>query len=160
MDRHHASSLTDTGTRDLKHIQRNVGVNQTTSQEYDTNYKGEDRMGEHAQEHGYNGNRAGGFLAGLLMGGLVGAGAMLLVAPHSGEETRAVIREEGVEVRDRTAKNVEGAVAQVRGKARQITAGVREKAEELQQDGQEMLDEQRERASTVVKAAKEAIQGS
>jgi gas vesicle protein len=129
-------------------------------QELDTNWKGEDTMGEYVQEHSDNGNGAGEFLAGLLLGGLVGMGAMLLVAPHSGKETRAVIRQEGVELRDRTAKNVEGAVAQVRGKARQITASARKKAKELQRDGQDMLDEQRERASTVVKAAKEAIQGS
>jgi gas vesicle protein len=117
-------------------------------------------MDDQTQGHGYCVGSAMGFFAGLLLGGVVGAGAMLLLAPHSGEETRAAIRQEGVEQRDRMAKNVEGAVTQVRGKAREITAGARKKAEELQQDGQEILDEQRERASNVVKAAKEAIQGS
>lgn len=117
-------------------------------------------MGEHEQELCYHGNQAGAFLSGLLLGGLLGVGAMLLMAPHSGEETRAAIRHEGVELRDRTTKNVEGAVAQVRGKARQIKAGARKKARKLQRDGQDMLDEQMERASTVVQAAKEAIQGS
>ncbi len=116
-------------------------------------------MSEYQQERGYGGNRSGGFLTGLLLGGLVTAGAVLLFAPHSGEETRASIRREGVELRDRTAKKVEGAVAQVRDKAHEITDGVRDKADELQQDGQDMLDEQKDRASNAVKAAKDAMQG-
>jgi gas vesicle protein len=32
------------------------------------------------------------FMAGLLIGALVGAGLALLLAPHSGEETRRIIR--------------------------------------------------------------------
>lgn len=35
---------------------------------------------------------ARGFAAGMLIGGLIGAGIALLVAPHSGEETRRIIR--------------------------------------------------------------------
>ena len=35
----------------------------------------------------------GAFLAGVLAGGLVGAATALLMAPQSGEETRAIIQE-------------------------------------------------------------------
>lgn len=38
------------------------------------------------------------FLAGLLLGGLVGAGVGMLVAPESGEDTRAKIKKESEKV--------------------------------------------------------------
>jgi gas vesicle protein len=137
-----------------------LGVKQATSPHYVANDEGEDGMSEYLLEDGHNGSHSAGFLTGLLLGGLVSAGAVLLFAPHSGEETRASIRREGVHLRDRTAQTVDGTVAQVRDRVHEITSGVREKAEELQQDGQDMLYGQKERASTAVKAARDAIQGS
>jgi gas vesicle protein len=41
---------------------------------------------------------AGDFLAGLFVGALVGAAAALLLAPQSGEETRGLIHDKGVEL--------------------------------------------------------------
>jgi gas vesicle protein len=105
-------------------------------------------------------NQLGGFMAGLLIGGLAGAAAMLLLAPQSGKKTRTQIQQKSVELRDQAVKNVEDAMAQTRAKARQITADVREKADELQQHGQAVLDEQKERWSTLVQAGKTAVQGS
>jgi len=93
------------------------------------------------------------FLAGVLLGGLAGAGAMLLLAPQSGEKTRAQIQLKSMELRDQTAEAVEDAVAQSRVKARQITAEVRAKAEELQHRGQGVFDEQKARVSAIVEAA-------
>ncbi len=43
----------------------------------------------------------GAFLAGVLVGGLMGAAAALMLAPQSGEETRAMIRERGIELKSR-----------------------------------------------------------
>ena len=40
------------------------------------------------------------FLAGFVIGGLVGAAAALLLAPQSGEETRTLIRDKGIELRE------------------------------------------------------------
>ena len=132
-----------------------VGVAQTTIHE---NHKtGDERMDNCKQEHGYLDNNAGGFLAGLLMGGLVGAGVMLLLAPRSGRRTRAQIQKESLELRDQVTETVEDAVAQARGKARRITAGVQRQTRELQQRGQDMLDEQREVVSQVVEAEKTAV---
>jgi gas vesicle protein len=48
-----------------------------------------------------NGSETGAFLAGFIIGGLVGAAAALILAPQSGEQTRTVIREKGLELRDR-----------------------------------------------------------
>jgi gas vesicle protein len=40
----------------------------------------------------------GAFVAGFLIGGLVGAATALLLAPQSGEETRAAIRDRSIEL--------------------------------------------------------------
>ena len=43
----------------------------------------------------------GAFLVGFVVGGLTGAAVSLLFAPQSGEETRAILRDKAVELRDR-----------------------------------------------------------
>ena len=45
-------------------------------------------------------NEGGAFFAGLMIGGLVGAALALLLAPQSGEETRAIIRDKSLEYKD------------------------------------------------------------
>ncbi len=100
-----------------------------------------------------------GFLGGLLVGSLAGAVAMLLVAPQSGKRTRAKIQQKSIELRERTTDAVEDALAQTRHKARQIRASVNDQAEAIQQRGQDVLDEQKERLSTLVEAGKTVIQG-
>jgi gas vesicle protein len=117
-------------------------------------------MNNNGQEHETGAKNAWSFLAGLLMGGLAGAGTMLLLAPQSGKKTRAQIQRKSIELRDQTTEVVEDAVAQAGVKARQITADVHEQAGALQQRGQDMFDEQRKRLSTVVEAGKTAVQGS
>jgi len=54
------------------------------------------------QEHAYDINDMKNALVGLLIGGLVGAGAMLLFAPRSGRQTRALIYQGRIQLRDRT----------------------------------------------------------
>ena len=51
-----------------------------------------------------NGDGGHGFLAGFLMGGAVGFLAGILLAPKSGEETRAIIMERGSEWRDKAGE--------------------------------------------------------
>jgi gas vesicle protein len=120
--------------------------------------KGEDGLDSYDQEYGNNGTCVWGFLAGLLVGGLAGAVAMLFLAPQSGKKTRAQIRLKGVELRDQTVKSVEGAVAQGRDKARQITHDVGEQTGDLRQGGQDMLDEQRGHLSKTLKDWGETVQ--
>jgi gas vesicle protein len=48
-----------------------------------------------------NASEFGSFLAGFLIGGLVGAATALLLAPQSGEETRTVIKTKGIELKDK-----------------------------------------------------------
>jgi gas vesicle protein len=100
------------------------------------------------QEHESEGSNAGGFLAGLVVGGLAGAGTALLLAPESGKRTRADIHQKGIVLRDQAVESVENTMAEARIKARQMTAPVRKQAKELQRRGQEILEEQRDRVST------------
>jgi gas vesicle protein len=78
----------------------------------------------------------GGFLAGLLVGGLAGTGAMLLLAPQSGKKTR-----------DQLVKTVKDTMAQVSGKTHQIADDVHKQAGELAQRGQDVIDGQRDNLS-------------
>ena len=113
---------------------------------------------DYHQENGNIAMYAWSFLVGLLLGGAAGAVAMLLLAPQSGKETRAQIRQQGIELRDQTVKSLEGAMTQARGKARQITDDVREQAGELQKRGQDVLDEQRGHLSEALKDAGKAVE--
>ena len=65
-------------------------------------------------EYTYPTNNALGVLGGMLIGALVGAVAMLLLAPRSGKDTRRQIQKKGTELRDRTTEMVEDTLAQVR----------------------------------------------
>ena len=120
----------------------------------------EHEMDNLSQEHENGANYIWGFLIGLLIGGVVGAGTMLLLAPQSGKKTRAQIRQKSMELRDQTTEVIEDAVAQAGDKARQIRAGVGKQTKELEQRGQDLVDGQKKRWSPVVEAGKTAIQGS
>lgn len=76
----------------------------------------------------------GAFLAGILIGGLVGAATALLLAPKTGEETRELIKEKSIELKDRTSE-----------RAGEIAQKTKTRAVEMQQLGQSVLDEQREK---------------
>jgi gas vesicle protein len=54
-------------------------------------------------------NNGAAFFAGLVIGGLVGASVALLLAPQSGQETRAQIRNKSVELKDLAAKRFQDA---------------------------------------------------
>jgi len=112
---------------------------------------------EQEVEHKDNGSNTSSALAGLLIGGLAGAGAALLLAPQSGKETREQIQQKTIELRDRTAETVEGAVSQVKSKTHQITSNIHGKAEELQHQGQEMIAEQLDHVAAAAEAGKAAL---
>ena len=54
-----------------------------------------------------NSNEFGAFMSGLLLGGIAGAITALLLAPQSGEETRKVIIDKSVEIKDKALETVE-----------------------------------------------------
>ncbi|MCL4264061.1 MAG: YtxH domain-containing protein [Anaerolineae bacterium] len=105
-------------------------------------------------------NNLSGFFAGLLLGGLAGAAAMLFLAPQSGEKTRRQIRRKGKDLREQATGVVDDTAAQVRTTAHQVTTSIHEQADTLQQQGQDVIDEGKERFATVVEAGKAAVNGS
>ena len=49
----------------------------------------------------------GAFLIGFVVGGVAGAVAALLLAPQSGEETRNLIKDKSIELRDKAAEQAD-----------------------------------------------------
>ncbi|MEN4042828.1 MAG: YtxH domain-containing protein [Anaerolineaceae bacterium] len=94
----------------------------------------------------------GAFLIGFIVGGLTGAVAALLLAPQSGEETRSVIREKAIELKDRASHSLddayaeaEAAAAEARARFEELAHKTKERAEELTHKGQVLLEEQKAR---------------
>jgi gas vesicle protein len=77
----------------------------------------------------------GSFMAGFFIGGLIGAGVALLLAPQSGEETREMLRERSIELKSR---------------AEEAASDFRSKTETI-------LDEGRERVDTAVATARSRV---
>jgi len=94
----------------------------------------------------------GAFVSGFVIGGLVGAAAALLLAPQSGEETRTLIRDKGIELKDQ----VEQTASDTRARAEELAKEARTKAEDLQKQGQVILEEQKTRIEKAVETGKKA----
>jgi gas vesicle protein len=109
------------------------------------------------QEYDYPDHSLLGFLAGLLVGGLAGAVAMLLLAPKSGKDTRRQIKDESILLYDQTTDSIEDTVAQVRSKLNDLTSDGRDKIKEIKQHGQKLAIEQLDNVSKATKAGKKAI---
>jgi gas vesicle protein len=105
-------------------------------------------------------NNVLGVLLGVLVGGLAGAITMLLLAPQSGEKTRMLIQEKGIELRDQTTGMLDEVMAQVRTDGKKLTQDGRDKAKELYTQGQALVVEQLEHVSDAANAGKKAIQNS
>jgi len=101
-----------------------------------------------------------GILAGMLIGGLVGAVTMLLLAPQSGKDTRKQIRQKGMDLRDETTELVDEAVAQMQANANNIVAGGREKLNELKDQSRGFATDQLDRVSHAAQSGKKAIQNA
>jgi len=81
------------------------------------------------------------FLAGLIIGSLIGAAAALLLAPQPGEDTRAELREKGIELRERMIEMSEEA---------------RRRAEDLQAEGRTAVQTQKTRVEEAIDEGKKA----
>jgi gas vesicle protein len=78
----------------------------------------------------------GAFLVGFIVGGLTGAVVSLLFAPQSGEETRALIKDKGIELRDKASVTAEQALAKAEAAAAEARARADELAKELKSRGE------------------------
>lgn len=111
-------------------------------------------------ENGSSTDKPWGFLAGMLFGGLAGAGAMLMLAPQSGLRTRVKIQKKSIELRDQATEAVDGAMSQARAKVNQVKSDVSKGATELKHRGKDMVDERVAQVNAVVDAGKDMVKGS
>ncbi len=84
-------------------------------------------------------NYLGTFLAGLVLGSLVGAAVAMLMAPASGPDTRRQIHEKSVELRAQAEQQVEEA---------------RKRAEDMQAHSRVVLEEQKARLNKAIEDAR------
>ena len=91
-----------------------------------------------------------GFIGGLVLGGLVGAAVALLLAPSSGQDTRAQIRYEGNELIDRGQQYGEDRVHEAQ---QMVNQGKRSVAEAQTRFG-EAMDEQRDNVKQAMRGGK------
>jgi len=110
----------------------------------------------------------GAFLVGFIVGGLTGAVVSLLFAPQSGEETRALIKDKSIELRDKAQVSAEEAIAraeaataEARARADDLARQLRDKSKEVYSDvrdrGQAAIDDVRERGKSVVENVRSKV---
>lgn len=96
----------------------------------------------------------GAFLVGFIVGGLTGAVVSLLFAPQTGEETRALIKDKSIELRDKASQGAEEALA----RAEQLAGEARTRADELAKVARtradELVHEVRERGKSAIDAVR------
>jgi len=101
----------------------------------------------------------GAFLVGFIVGGLTGAVVSLLFAPQSGEETRALIKDKSIELRDKAQVTAEEALA----RAETLAADARKRAEELTHEAkvraEHLAAEVRERGKGAIEAVRKPKKG-
>ena len=96
----------------------------------------------------------GAFLVGFIVGGLSGAVVALLFAPQSGEETRALIKDKSIELRDRAQVTAEEAIARAEAVAADARARADDLARQLRERGHEVADNVRERGQSAMEAVR------
>ena len=110
----------------------------------------------------------GAFLVGFIVGGLTGAVVSLLFAPQSGEETRALIKDKSIELRDKAQVSAEEAIAraeaataEARARADDLARQLRERSKEVYSDvrdrGQAAIDDVKERGKSVVENVRSKV---
>lgn len=94
-------------------------------------------------KHEEGGYSAGPLIFSFFLGGLIGAGVALLLAPKSGRETREKIKELAVEAK---------------GKAEEVLEQVKGKVTSVVEKGKEVIEEKKSILSTAIEAGKEAYE--
>lgn len=100
----------------------------------------------------------GAFLIGFIVGGLTGAAVALLFAPQSGEQTRTLIHDKAIELKDKAAETYEEAYAraeeaaiEARNRATELAQLAKDRAEEIQRRSQVVIEEQKSRIQSATR---------
>jgi gas vesicle protein len=96
----------------------------------------------------------GAFLVGFIVGGLTGAVVALLFAPQSGEETRALIKDKSIELRDKAQMSAEETYARAEAAAKEARARAEELAHEAKVRAEHLAAEVKERGKGALEAVR------
>jgi gas vesicle protein len=77
------------------------------------------------------------------VGGLLGAGIALLMAPQSGQETRDRIRNKSLEIKDKAIETAEDTRERATRAISDVTQQTKEKVSSLSKRGQQMVEDQK-----------------
>ncbi len=96
----------------------------------------------------------GAFLVGFIVGGLTGAVVSLLFAPQSGEETRALIKDKSIELRDKASVTAEQALAKAEAAAAEARTRADELAKQLKARGETIVSDVKTRGKSAIDAVR------
>lgn len=99
----------------------------------------------------------GAFLVGFIVGGLTGAVAALLFAPQSGEETRAVIKEKSIELKDQAKVEAEKAIKKAETVAVEVKGKVEDLSKKAYHQGEELSLKAKRAGEELIETAKEKV---
>lgn len=97
----------------------------------------------------------GAFLVGFIVGGLTGAVVSLLFAPQSGEETRALIKDKSIELRDKAQVSAEEAIARAEAATAEARARADDLARQLRDRSKEVYTDVRDRSQAAIEDVRE-----
>lgn len=97
------------------------------------------------------------WMTGLILGGLIGAGIALLNASRSGEETRAMLAEKGMNLRDKAVSTVDDTVKQVEKTTKNIVDEASDRVSKLKNIGRSVYKEEAAVMQEGLQEAKEVV---
>ena len=112
-------------------------------------------MSHHSYQQEHRGGNIGSFIAGAVVGGLVGAGIALLQAPQSGKRTREEIQQKVDEVRHQAEDVMSTAKEHGKEAADEISSHAQEVKKEAQSAMQTAKSEGREAAEEAKQTMRE-----
>lgn len=107
-----------------------------------------------------SGSETGAFLAGFVIGGLVGAAAALIMAPQSGAATRAEIAARSEELRRTGEQRLQEYRLQAERAAEEARHKVEETTEQVQEQARIVLDEGKAKVAETLETAQSKVEGA
>lgn len=102
-------------------------------------------------------NRISTWISGFLIGGAIGIGAALLSAPQSGEETRDMLREKSMQLKEQALSTYEDQRSRAENMINDVSSQVKDRTSKLKDVGQDILEDQRSVLERGAKRAKQVI---
>jgi gas vesicle protein len=99
----------------------------------------------------------GAFLMGFVVGGMAGAVAALLLAPQSGEETRSMIKDKSIELRDKASEQADLIAKKATEQADLFSKKASEQVDLISKKATQVASDAKSRGKDLVDSAKKAV---